>query len=184
MYSQSYIGLIGIFAGNFAPVGWLMCDGSLLAISEYDVLFNLIGTTYGGDGQTTFALPDLRGRVAIHQGQGPGLSPYVIGQRAGTESITFITNQIPVHSHAFVGIAGNPGASANAGTTDTPTGAVPAMISGSTFYNSGNTGTTLGTSSLTVNTPPAGGSQPVEIMSPFLTMNYVICVAGIYPTQN
>src|SRR5438093_4597758 len=104
--SQPYYGEIRIFPGNFAPAGWAVCDGSLLSISDYDVLFNLIGTTYGGDGQTTFALPDLRSRAPVHQGSG-----FVIGQAGGVETVTLTVNQIPVHSHvpqAANGASGNP----------------------------------------------------------------------------
>src|SRR3954463_4050754 len=100
--SQPYVGVIRIFAGNFAPVNWAFCNGQLLAISENDALFALIGTTYGGDGQSTFGLPDLRSRVPIHQGQGPGLSNYVIGQNGGVETVTLTVQQIPVHTHVPV----------------------------------------------------------------------------------
>src|SRR5881394_307932 len=98
--SNPYIGEIRMFGGNFAPNGWAFCDGSLIAISENDALFNLIGTTYGGDGQNTFALPDLRGRIPVHQGQGPGISQnYTIGEVAGVENVTLTTQQIPSHNH-------------------------------------------------------------------------------------
>src|SRR5438552_10310906 len=98
---QPFVGEIRIFAGNFAPAGWMICDGQLLPISENDTLFNLIGTTYGGDGQETFALPDLQGRFPLHQGQGPGISQnYIIGEEAGVETVTLTNQQIPAHNHA------------------------------------------------------------------------------------
>ena len=104
--AQPYVGEIRLFAGNFAPVGWAFCDGATLAIATNDVLFNLIGTTYGGDGQQTFNLPNLAGRVPVHQGQGPGLQNYIIGQLAGVESVTLAVNQMPIHSHAFQAAGG------------------------------------------------------------------------------
>ena len=100
--SQPYVGQIMIFGGNFAPAGWMLCAGQLLPISEFDTLFNLIGTTYGGDGEQTFGLPNLQGRVPVHMGQGAGLSSYIIGEAAGTESVTLTTQQIPVHNHLAV----------------------------------------------------------------------------------
>src|SRR5262245_24456486 len=115
--SDPYVGDIRIFGGNFAPLGWAFCDGRLLPISENEVLFQLIGTTYGGDGQETFALPDLQGRIPIHMGQGPGLSNFVLGEQGGVESVTLNTNQIPVHSHQLGAADGATGA--------TPAGAVP-----------------------------------------------------------
>lgn len=184
MYSESYIGIIGIFAGNFAPVNWLPCDGRSLPIDQYDVLFAIIGTTFGGDGIQTFNLPDLRGRAAIHQGQGSGLSPYVIGQLGGTENVTLVANNLPQHTHALISLTGSPGANSGVGTTDTPTNAVPAQISGTAFYNTAATGTTLGTSIVNTTTTPVGQSIPVDIISPVLAINYVICIYGIFPSQN
>src|SRR5512135_2464461 len=105
--AQPYVGEIRMFAGNFAPAGWMFCEGQLLAISEFETLFNLIGTTYGGDGQSTFALPDLRSRVPLHMGQGPGLSSYIIGQNGGAEEVTLTTNQIPSHNHVPQAAAAN-----------------------------------------------------------------------------
>ncbi|HEX2684207.1 MAG TPA: tail fiber protein [Ferruginibacter sp.] len=167
--AQPYVGEIRMFAGNFNPAGWMFCDGSLLAISEYDTLFNLIGTTYGGDGQNTFALPDLRGRVLVHQGQ--GISNYIIGESGGVETVTLTTQQIPVHTHT-------PGGS-NSGTAETPA---------NNFWGNTSTAKPYGV------TPPnqvmnpatigiAGSSQPHNNMIPFLCINYIISLFGIYPTQ-
>lgn len=177
--------IISVFAGNFAPRGWLFCQGQLLPIAEYDALFNLIGTTYGGDGINTFQLPDLRGRVAIHQGQGPGLSNYVLGQLSGTNSVTISPSQMPQHTHPFVSCTGAPAGNSTTtgGTTDTPTGKVPAVLSGDTLYASAGSGTTLGPTTVNTVTAVAGGGQPISIESPFLVMNYCICTEGIYPSQ-
>lgn len=165
--SSPYIGEIRLFAGNFAPVGWLLCQGQLLPISQYDVLFNLIGTTYGGDGQTTFALPDLSSRIPYHAGAG-----YVLGQQGGVEQVTLTTNQLPVHSHAALG-------SANPGTTAAPANAVWAS-STYTAYSDQSTDAAMAPNAL----DPSGGSQPHENMPPFLAINFIIATEGIYPTPN
>ena len=175
--STPYIGEIRMFGFGTrgAPIGWQTCDGSLLAISQYDALFALIGTTYGGDGQTTFAVPDLRGRLPIHQGQGPGLSNYVIGLRAGTESVTVLPTQMPAHTHTLV-------ATAAAASSLTPGNTLlPGAVSGDTFYATDITGATvLGMS--TQSTSLAGGSQPHENCMPTLTVQYCIALQGIFPS--
>ncbi|GAB2944761.1 tail fiber protein [Hymenobacter coalescens] len=172
-----YIGEIAIFAGTFAPAGWAFCDGSLLQISEYDALFQLIGITYGGDGQQTFAVPDLRGRAPLHSGnsQGPGLSrSYPLGERAGTEDVTLSLQQIPAHTHV-------PAVSTLPGTTNSPVGAIPADGgNGSAQY-------TPDTDSL-VKQPaqalaPVGGSQPHTNMQPYVVVNYIISLFGVFPSQ-
>ncbi len=174
--SQPYVGEIRMFAfGNRgAPSGWQSCNGGLLPISEYVALFALLGTTYGGDGQTTFAVPDLRGRIPLHQGTGPGLGTYVIGQRAGVEAVTLIANQMPAHTHALL-------ASSAAATTATPGATVvPGAIGGDTIYATDLTGATtapMAAQSTTI----AGGSQPHENTMPTLTVQYCIAWAGIYP---
>lgn len=176
--STPYVGEIRMFGFGTrgAPNGWQGCDGSLLPIAEYDVLFALIGTTYGGDGQTTFAVPDLRGRLPIHQGTGPGLSTYVIGQKAGTETVAVLTTQIPAHTHTLVVTTG-------AGSTVTPGNSVlPGAVSGDTFYASDITGATALTMSAQ-STGFAGGSQPHENCMPTLTVQYCIATQGIFPSQ-
>jgi microcystin-dependent protein len=175
--SNPYVGEIRLVGFNFAPQGWIPCDGRLLAISEYDVLFTLLGTTYGGDGQTTFAVPDMRGRLPIHQGQGPGLSNYVIGQMSGVESVTLTGNQIPAHTHQAYATT----AAANTGTPG-PT-VLPGAVSGQTMYvtdTSGGVPFTLAPQSTTA----AGGSQPHENCMPTLTVNFCIAAFGIFPSQN
>ncbi len=176
--STPYIGEIRMFAFGTrgAPSGWQACDGSLLPISEYDALFALVGTTYGGDGQTTFAVPDLRGRVPIHQGQGAGLSNYVIGQRAGTETVTVLPTQMPAHTHTLVTTT----AAASALTPGTTL--LPGSVSGDSFYLSDITGATAVAMSAQ-STSLAGGSQPHENCMPTLTVQYCIATQGIFPSQ-
>lgn len=176
--STPYIGEIRMFGFGTrgAPNGWQACDGSLLPISQYDALFALVGTIYGGDGQTTFAVPDLRGRVPIHQGQGPGLSNYVIGQRAGTETVTVLPTQMPAHTHTLA-------VTSAAATAASPGNSVmPGALSGETFYTSDITGATavpMSAQSVSL----AGGSQPHENCMPTLTVQYCIATQGIFPSQ-
>ncbi len=170
--SSPYVGEIRLFAGNFAPVDWNFCDGTVLAISEFDVLFNLIGTTYGGDGVNTFQLPDLRGRVPIHMGQGSGLANYTIGQRAGTETVTLTTGQIPSHTHLA-------NANSNQGTAITPTSNVWAALTDFSQYATSTTGNMSASA-----VGQAGSNQPHDNLLPFLSVNFIISLFGIYPTQS
>jgi microcystin-dependent protein len=160
-----------MFAGTFAPSGWAFCDGAAMPISENDALFNLIGTTYGGDGQQTFNLPDLRGRVPVHQGQGPGISQnYQIGESAGAEQVTLTVQQTPAHNHALLAAKGA-GASANA------TGHVVAASPSVDLYTED-----VGSASLAPQTVgPAGGSQPHDNVMPYLTVSYIISLFGVFP---
>jgi microcystin-dependent protein len=176
--STPYIGEIRLFAFGTrgAPNGWQACDGSLLPISEYDALFVLVGTTYGGDRQTTFAVPDLRGRIPIHQGTGPGLSTYVIGQRAGTETVTALATQMPAHTHTLV-------ATSSAATDVTPASTrLPGAVSGDTFYVDDVTGA-IPVPMSAQSTSLAGGSQPHENTMPTLTVQFCIATQGIFPSQ-
>jgi microcystin-dependent protein len=166
--STPYVGEIRMFAGNFAPVGWMSCDGSLLAIAEYETLFNLIGTTYGGDGQNTFALPDLRGRVPIHQGGGR-----VLGQAGGSETVTLTPSQNAVHTHTLT--ATNAVAVPSAG----PTGMLAASAT-TQFYGNGPPTTPMAPDSL----GPTGGNQAHENMAPFATVTFIISLFGIFPSFN
>lgn len=183
MSSDPYIGNISVFAGNFAPLSWALCNGALMSIAEYTALYSVIGTIYGGDGQSTFALPDLRGRVAIHQGQGPGLSPYYIGQAGGSESVTLNAVSLAPHTHAGA-LAGAIGAStATTGNVGDPTNAFPGTIQNINSYET--TGdTTLNPTFVNGQTPMSGGSQPIPMLSPYLGMNYVIAIEGIFPSRN
>lgn len=174
--STPFVGEIRMFGFGRTPVSWQACDGSLLQISEFDVLFTLIGTTYGGDGQTTFAVPDLRGRLPIHQGQGPGLSNYVIGQVAGSETVTVTAPQMPAHSHTMI-------TTSSAATSLTPgNNLLPGAVSGDVFYATDLTGATPAMMS-TQSTTMSGGSQPHENTMPTLTVQYCIATQGIFPQQ-
>jgi microcystin-dependent protein len=165
-----YVGEIRMFAGNFAPAGWALCQGQTLAISENDVLFNLIGTTYGGDGQTTFNLPNLASRVPVHMGTGAGQS-YVIGQSAGVEQVTLTTTQIPAHSHV-------PLCNSAAGTKASPQNDVWAALD-SNIYSDVAPSVIMAPSAL----GSVGGSQPHDNMVPFLAINFIISLFGIFPSQ-
>ena len=169
-----YVGEIRMFGGNFAPSGWAFCDGRLLAISENDTLFNLIGTTYGGDGESTFALPDLRGRVPVHQGQGPGIAQsYQLGERAGAETVTLTTSQLPAHSHPFV-------ASTGGGGSNTPQNNVAATPAVTKLYR-----LTSPSDALAANlVQQVGGSQPHENRMPYISITYIISLFGIFPSQS
>lgn len=170
--SQPFIGEIRIFAGNFAPNGWAFCQGQLQAIAQNNALFALLGTIYGGDGQTTFALPDLRGRAAVHQGQGPGLSNYAIGQQYGTEQVTLLSAHMPAHTHIA-------GANSAPASTSAPDNAVWAAATGGLAYASAP-GVSMNSASVT----SAGGSQPHNNMSPYLALNYIIALFGVFPSRN
>lgn len=164
-----YIGEIRMFAGNFAPAGWAFCDGSIIPISENDTLFNLIGTTYGGDGQNTFALPDLRSRVPVHMGTGGG-SSYVIGQNGGEEQVTLTVSQIPAHNHT-------PLCNSGLGSASDPTNGVWAQTTAAP-YNTTAPSIAMGANAI----GPTGGSQPHDNMVPFLVINFIISLFGIFPT--
>jgi microcystin-dependent protein len=170
-----YVGEIRMFAGTFAPVGWAFCDGSLLSIAENEVLFVLIGTTYGGDGQTTFQLPDLRGRVPMHWGQGQGLSNRLLGEYGGTESVTLTAAQLPVHTHPVLAQTG-------IGTQASPAGGVWAVspVSTAPLYSAGPPATAMNAGAIA----PSGGSQPHDNMIPFQAVNFIISLYGIFPSQN
>lgn len=183
MFIEPYLANVTIFAGNFAPRGWMFCNGQLLAIAEYDALFALLGTTYGGDGQVTFALPDFRSRVAVHTGQGPGLSNYVLGEMSGTEQVTLLSINLPVHNHTLISLTGAPPATSVAGTLDDPTGNVPASTSGINTYNTAGTGSMAATPNSTTSSI-AGNNAPFGIIPPVLAMNYIIAVEGIFPSRN
>jgi len=179
---EPFIGQIMMVGFNFAPRGWAMCNGQLLSIAQNTALFSLLGTMYGGDGQTTFGLPDLRGRCAIGMGQGPGLSRYDQGEMAGSESVTLTQQQMPNHTHFVM-------ASSSDGTQSDPSGAVIAnnkvtIARGNTVP--GNAFTQgVPTASMNPQTIQAiGGNQPHENRQPFIAMNYIIALEGIYPSRN
>jgi microcystin-dependent protein len=176
MGSDAFLGEINLFAGNFAPVGWAMCDGTILSISSNTALFSLLGTTYGGNGTTTFALPDMRGRAPVHFGQGPGLGSRPQGSMAGVESATLNAAQMPGHNH-LIGCSGTPG------TTNNPNGQMwsASSVGAKNYATPGNTGplTTMAPGALA----STGGGGPHNNMQPSLTLNYIIAVQGVYPSR-
>ena len=168
--AQPYVGELRIFAGNFAPAGWMFCEGQLLSIAENETLFALIGTTYGGDGQATFALPDLRGRLPIHQGGG-----FTLAETGGVESVTLTTGQISAHSHPFL-------ASSNQASSNSPVNQVPAITQAATITPYGTDNPLVQLNSASIGS--VGGSQPHDNMSPYLVLNFIIALQGIFPSQN
>lgn len=173
--SSPYVGEIRMFGGSFAPAGWMTCDGQLLPISEYETLFNLIGTTYGGDGQNTFALPKLSGRVPVHMGTNPGTGTnYVIGTLAGVSSVTLTTNQIPVHGHTPVADGNN-----TTTTQSDPTNATYGTLASTKIYST----KTAALQSMNASMLGAqGGNQPHDNMQPYLAVTYIISLFGIFPS--
>ena len=167
--AQPYVGEVRMFAGNFAPAGWMFCAGQLLPISENETLFQLIGTTYGGDGQSTFGLPDLRGRLPLHQGNG-----FTLAETGGVESVTLTVQQIPVHSHALMGTG-------NFASTSSPQNNV---LAASNVANVDAYGTDQPTSPVSpLSIGPVGGSQPHDNFQPYLCINFILSLFGIFPSQ-
>lgn len=163
--SQPYVGEIRMFGGNFAPAGWMFCEGQLLPIAENETLFNLIGTTYGGDGQETFALPDLRGRLPIHQGNG-----FILAETGGVEEVTLTIQQIPIHNHAFLG-------SKDTGNQNSPVGFVPAASNVVSIYSASTPANNMAAQMLI----QTGGSQPHTNFQPYLCVDFIISLFGIFP---
>jgi microcystin-dependent protein len=185
-FMDEYLGIIKLFGGNFAPRGWMMCNGQVLSIAQNTALFSLLGTTYGGNGQTTFALPDLRGRTAIGMGQGLGLTPRTEGELSGSENNTLTIPNIPAHNHVGMLNVSNGDSTQNAATAGA-TISTPGVISGRSFtanagFNTTAPNTLLNASSVT--TSVVGNNAPVNNMQPYLVLNYIICVSGIYPSRN
>lgn len=173
---ESFIGQLALVAFNFAPQNWALCNGQTLPISQYQALFSLLGTSYGGDGVTTFALPDLQGRVPIHAGTGAGLSPYSVGQKGGVESVSLNVTQMPAHTHQI-------NTYDNATTPPVEKSPTGNILGGPTKFASYATeapNSTLSANSVT----PQGGSTPHTNLQPFLVLNWVICLNGIYPSRS
>lgn len=173
--SEPFLGEIKMFGGNFAPSGYALCNGQLLPISQNAALFSILGTTFGGNGTTTFALPNLQGRVPVHMGQGPGLSPYVLGEQTGVENVTLLYNNMPIHNHTVNAVTGG-------GNSASPTSNLPAVES---------TGTSLDYSNTAANTTMnpamignAGGNIPFSVIQPVLCVNFIIALVGIFPSRN
>ena len=171
--SNPFLGEIRLFPYNFAPRGWAFCAGQILPIAQNTALFSLLGTTYGGNGVTTFALPDLRGRVAISSGQGPGLSDYLLGQIGGVESITLNSTQLPAHAHPFA-----PPCNTDDPSAGSPKNNFPASVGNPIYATTSNAAMGAGTTGL------SGSGQPFPILQPYLTLNYCIALNGIFPSRN
>jgi microcystin-dependent protein len=173
--ADPFVGEIRIFAGNFAPTGWALCDGQLLPISQNTALFSLLGTYYGGDGKSTFALPNLQGSAPLHQGQGPGLSDYVLGQTGGTDNVTLLTSEMPAHNHQAMGIA------ASGQTTPGPT-VVWGTLAGRTpppLYSSAAPDVTMSPFALGI----TGSSFPHNNSQPLLVLTFIIAMQGVFPPR-
>jgi microcystin-dependent protein len=173
--ASPFLAQITLFAGNFFPRGWAFCDGNVLAIAQNQALFALLGTTYGGNGQTTFALPDLRGRAAMHPGNGPGLTPRVLGESNGEESHTLILSEMPAHNHPIA-------TTTTDGNSQTPAGTLLAKdtLGGTTGFSTAAPNTNMAPASIAV----AGGGVPHNNLPPYLCLNYIIALQGIFPSRN
>ncbi|MEN8149306.1 MAG: tail fiber protein [Planctomycetota bacterium] len=191
--SEGTLGEITMFGGNFAPRGWAFCSGQLMPISQNTSLFSILGTTYGGDGRTTFALPDMRGRVPLHPGAGPGLSTYSLGQKGGTETETLTVAQMPAHTHgATTGLTASATLRASGTVGDTvksPAGNVPGFGS-QKIYSGGTADTAMDSSCIaltiggSVSIGSTGGGQAHNNMQPYLGVNFIIAVTGVFPSRN
>lgn len=171
--SEPFVGEIRMFAGNFAPRSWALCDGQLLAISQNDALFSLFGTIYGGDGQSTFGLPDMRGRVPLHAGSGPGLSPRQLGSKSGSETVTLTSNELPSHSHDY-------SANTQAGNSNTPAANVVAARDAAATYIETDQDENMATTSIA----NVGGSQSHTNLMPTTCVNFIVALFGIYPSRS
>jgi microcystin-dependent protein len=177
---EGFIGQIILFAGNFAPRNWAFCQGQLISIAQNTALFSILGTTYGGDGRTTFGLPDLQGRTAMHPGNGPGLPSYRLGQKGGTTTNTLNATQLPSHTHAAT-------ASVHLGTAaNVPSGsdAYLPISTGANFFSNAKGNANLNAGSTTVTVGNTGNNQQVNNMQPSLSIYYVICMVGVYPSRS
>lgn len=177
---EGVIGYVTMFAGNFAPKSWAFCQGQIIAISSNTALFSILGTTYGGNGTTTFALPDCQGRYVVGAGSGPGLSPYALGQKGGSENITLSVNQMPAHVHALA-ITATPKGYNDAGSLESPDAANYAL-NGSGYAPAG--GNAMKSYTAQVQMSNTGADYPFEILSPFMGLNYIICQYGVFPARN
>lgn len=185
MSTEPFIGEIKIFGFSFAPKGYMLCAGQILSIAQYSALFSLIGTTYGGNGQTTFAIPDLQGRMPIGQGQGPGLPSYSMGQKGGQTSVTLISSNLPSHIHTLASVHVKLLASNATADENSPVGNYPATSTNSVYSGNGATPNTFtGGTQITGSTDPTGQNIPFNVMNPYLTINYSMAIFGIFPSRN
>ncbi len=179
---EGYLAEIRMFGGNFAPRGWFFCQGQLLSIAQWTAVFALVGTTYGGNGQTTFGVPDFRGRTALGTGSGPGLPSVDLGEMAGVPNTTLILTNLPMHNHILTGAVTMQANSGTDGQTDDPTGR---RLAGANIYtNFTNEPVTMAPLTSTLATGFSGANQPFSNMPPYLGMNYIMCVEGIFPSRN
>ncbi|WP_316805484.1 phage tail protein [Pedobacter nototheniae] len=181
---DEYVGIIKIFGGNFAPRGWLLCNGQIVSLSQYQALFAIIGTTYGGNGLSTFGLPDLRGRVPIGTGQGVGLPLVNLGEIGGTPSVSLIVNNLPAHNHLVTGTV-KQAVNADSANTDSPESTYLGPVSTGNLYNNQPSPNVFG-GNLAVNltTATTGAGTPVNNLQPYLGLSYIICFEGLFPTRN
>ena len=175
--AEPFMGEIRMFGGNYAPRGWALCDGQLMGTGQNDALFSLLGTVYGGDGRTTFGLPDLRGRIPIHQGQGPGLPNYKLGHKAGAEKVKLSADEVPSHNHDLV-------ASNQLGNAQSPTNHTMARLAGGSGYKTASTVTLRPTMAGDAIAAHVGGGKSHNNMMPYLCVNFIIALFGIYPSRN
>jgi len=184
MSTEPFIGEIKILGFNFAPRGYATCQGQIMSIAQNTALFSLLGTIYGGNGQTTFALPDLQGRVAKSQGTGPGLPSYVMGQAAGNTSVSVLTSNLPAHVHSANGITANLPVASGSGTVNSPEGNYLAQAPVDMYSTVATAGKNYGTLAASGATGSAGSSIPLNIENPYLVVNYSIALEGIFPSRN
>jgi microcystin-dependent protein len=184
MSTESFIGEIKILTFDWAPKGYMLCSGQILSISTNTALFSLLGTTYGGNGQDTFGLPDLRGRTAIGQGTGPGLPQYTIGEKAGSASVTILNSNMPAHAHSAQGIIVNSPVSVGGGDTDLPTDNYLAKTTGDFYSTVATPNNNYGQMAVSGQTSVTGDGLPVTVMNPYLVINYSIAISGIFPSRN
>lgn len=178
---EPFIGTLMLFAGTFPPVGWYACEGQILQIADNEVLFMLIGTTYGGDGMTTFALPDLRSRVPNHRGMAPGMAGYTLGQVSGRDAITLTSANNPIHSHPIQAVVNASCNNSESEDSDTPVGCYPGKMSAN--YYAATADAQMGTGNFTASLLPAGGNNPIPMAMPSLAMMYCIAYEGLFPPQ-
>lgn len=184
MSTEPFVGEVKIFGFSFSPRGYDYCNGQLYSIAEYTALFSLIGTTYGGDGQTTFGLPDLQGRIPIGQGQGPGLPYYSIGEAAGSPTVTLTSANIPAHIHTLSNVSVQLKASSDTADENSAAGLFPGVAASSVYTAAATPNAFTGGTVISGTTDITGSNAPVGVMNPYLVLNYCIAVEGIFPSRN
>jgi microcystin-dependent protein len=184
MSTEPFIGEVKLLGFNFPPIGYMTCQGQIISIASYTALFSLIGTTYGGNGQTTFALPDLQGRMPVGQGQGPGLPEYRMGEESGNTTIALKTDNLPQHVHTLANMHVQVKASSATATEQSADGTFPATTVAAAYSDAATNGLFTGGTQVSGTTDAAGGAMPFSILNPYLCMNFSIAVEGIFPSRN